>query len=312
MNDMVVHQNQLTARDIRANVNLVQEVMREVMKDNVHYGVIPGTKKPTLYKSGAEVLCVTFRVADIYVTEDLSTPDCFRYRVICSGIHQTTGFTLGSGVGECSSDEEKYKWRKPVHNNEYEAVPENRRRLKYNKDGGTWKQVRTEPADLANTILKMAAKRAKIAMTLNVIAASDCFTQDIEDLPEEMRGDEQPAREVKPIEYWSAEEFDKNLPAWSKPIQSGSKNADYMIEFICQRKQLTEEQKSTIRAVKVSMAKSALATPEQLEDIIVKAGEATITMAEILKQFDIADGDKIPASQVDAILAFISDPAGSK
>lgn len=192
MNDMVIHQsNQLTARDIRANVNLVQEVMREVMKDNVHYGVIPGTKKPTLYKSGAEVLCVTFRVADIYVTEDLSTPDCFRYRVICSGIHQTTGFTLGSGVGECSSDEDKYKWRKPVHNNEYEAVPENRRRLKYNKDGGTWKQVRTEPADLANTILKMAAKRAKIAMTLNVTAASDCFTQDIEDLPEEMRGDDE-------------------------------------------------------------------------------------------------------------------------
>jgi hypothetical protein len=48
-------------------------------------------------------------------------------------------------------------------------------------------QVRTEPADLANTILKMASKRAKIAMTLNVTAASDAFTQDAEDVSERLR-----------------------------------------------------------------------------------------------------------------------------
>jgi hypothetical protein len=37
----------------------------------------------------------------------------------------------------------------------------------------------------------MACKRAMIAMTLNVTAASDIFTQDIEDLPEELRPQEQ-------------------------------------------------------------------------------------------------------------------------
>jgi hypothetical protein len=37
----------------------------------------------------------------------------------------------------------------------------------------------------------MACKRAMIAMTLNVTAAPDIFTQDIEDLPEELRPQEQ-------------------------------------------------------------------------------------------------------------------------
>jgi hypothetical protein len=45
----------------------------------------------------------------------------------------------------------------------------------------------------------MACKRAMIAMTLNVTAASDIFTQDIEDLPEELRPQEQaPTQSNKP------------------------------------------------------------------------------------------------------------------
>ena len=51
-------------------------------------------------------------------------------------------------------------------------------------------QVRTNPADIANTVLKMAKKRAQIDLTLTATAASDCFTQDVEDLPEELRDDE--------------------------------------------------------------------------------------------------------------------------
>ncbi len=35
-----------TAAEIRAQVNTVQEVMKAVMKDGTHYGVIPGTPKP--------------------------------------------------------------------------------------------------------------------------------------------------------------------------------------------------------------------------------------------------------------------------
>ncbi|MFW9085612.1 hypothetical protein ACOI7N_13760 [Pseudomonas sp. P2758] len=185
--------HRFSAVEIRQRVNLVQEVMQGIMKRDTHYGTIPGTPKPTLYKPGAEVLCVTFRVAQEYRIEDLSTANTARYRVTCVGRHQTTGIALGEGVGECSSGEEKYKWRGSICLEEFEATPENMRRVKFSKYKGNVEkrpQVRTEAADLANTVLKMACKRAMIAMTLNVTAASDIFTQDIEDLPEELRPQE--------------------------------------------------------------------------------------------------------------------------
>jgi hypothetical protein len=183
--------HRFSAVEIRQRVNLVQEVMQGIMKRDTHYGTIPGTPKPTLYKPGAEVLCVTFRVAQQYRIEDLSDDRTARYRVTCIGRHQATDTVLGEGVGECSSGEEKYKWRGAACKAELDATPENMRRKKFYKNGNSVDQVRTEPADLANTILKMACKRAMIAMTLNVTAASDIFTQDIEDLPEELRPQEQ-------------------------------------------------------------------------------------------------------------------------
>jgi hypothetical protein len=175
----------LTANAVVARVRLIQEVMQKVMKKDTHYGVIPGCAKPSLWKPGAEQLLVTFRIApDEPKVEDLSTGDSIRYRVTRTG--RANGQTVAAGVGECSSDEEKYKWRRPVCDAEFEAAPEDRKRLKYKRDGGTEKQIRTNPADVANTILKMADKRAFVAMTLLATAASDIFTQDLEDLPPEV------------------------------------------------------------------------------------------------------------------------------
>ncbi|MGN6660858.1 MAG: hypothetical protein ACTHKN_17890 [Achromobacter mucicolens] len=176
--------------DVTRHVIAVQEVMRSVMKPNVHYGAIPGAgEKPTLLKPGAEVLCMTFRIADEYEIVDLSTTGAVRYRVKCIGRHQSTGVALGSGLGEASTDEEKYRWRKAVCDAEFEGTPADMKRTKYGrKSGGHYpvQQIRTEPADLANTVLKMACKRAKIAMVLNVTAASDMFSQDLEDLDAEL------------------------------------------------------------------------------------------------------------------------------
>lgn len=184
------HEGRSSVTEVTKHVIAVQEVMRSVMKQNVHYGTIPGAgDKPTLLKPGAEVLCMTFRIADDYEVEDLSGLGFVRYRVKCIGRHQVTGVALGSGLGEASTDEEKYKWRKAVCTKEWEDTPQDLRRLKYGrKTGGyyTVEQVRTEPADLANTVLKMACKRAKIAMVLNVTAASDMFSQDLEDLDAEL------------------------------------------------------------------------------------------------------------------------------
>ena len=181
----------LTAVEIRALVNLIQEVMKADMKDGHHYGQIPGAgNKPVLFKAGAEKLLFTFRLSADPEIEDLSTGDVIRYRVRCK-VYDRAGAYLGAGVGECSSDEEKYRWRAAVCKEEFEETPEDRRRMKYAKrrDGGAYRiaQVRTMPADLANTILKMAKKRAQIDAALTVTAASDIFAQDLEDLPEELR-----------------------------------------------------------------------------------------------------------------------------
>ena len=257
MNEIVQYQEPLTAVAIRAQVNLVQEVMKAVMKDGTHYGVIPGTPKPSLWKPGAEVLAATFRIAVSYKIEDLSTPDVARYRVTAIGTHQTSGIVMGEGMGECSSGEEKYKWRKAVNANEFAAVPEDRRRVKFGKSYDV-NQVRTEPADLANTILKMACKRAQVAMILNVTAASDCFTQDIEDLPEELRQNvdtetgEIHKKEPQPIPPLSAEEFSKQKPKWQAAVVSGKKTAEAIIAWVSAQNiaTLTDAQKAEINGWK--------------------------------------------------------------
>ncbi len=188
---LVIDRGARETNDVVARVRRIQEVMRAVMKDGTHYGTIPGTQKPTLYKPGAELLLTTFRIAPTPERiEDLSTDDEIRYRVTVRGTHQVSGEVIAEMVGECSSNEEKYRWRKPVCREEFDDTPEDRRREKWARGrNGAYKQqqVRTSPADIANTVLKMATKRGLIAMTLAALAASDIFAQDLEDLPEEVR-----------------------------------------------------------------------------------------------------------------------------
>lgn len=185
----------LTAQEVKAHIQRIQQVMKAVMKDGVHYGKIPGAgDRRSLFKPGAETLCTTFRIAPSYRVEDLSDHDQVRYRVTCLGTHQSTGVILGEGMGEASSNEEKYRWRNAVCDEEFEEAAEDRKRVKWQRgQNGAWqrKQVRTEPADIANTVLKMACKRAQVAMVINVTAASDIFSQDLEDLPPEMLGGEE-------------------------------------------------------------------------------------------------------------------------
>lgn len=261
MNDLVVQhdhvvatyesQRRLTAADIRAQVNLIQEVMQAVMKRDTHYGVIPGCKQPSLYKAGSEVLLTTFRIAVEPEVEDISGPDERRYRVRAKGIHIPTGAVVGVGVGECSSLEEKYKWRK-AYDKEWNETPEDRRRIKHGKDFST-KQVRTEIADVSNTVLKMAKKRAQVDMTLTALSASDCFTQDIEDMPEGYVDDERvPAAPKEPAPY-PDESFEKNIVNWAELIESGKKTADQIIANITARgAKLSVKQEARIRSIQTA------------------------------------------------------------
>jgi len=178
----------LTVQEVKAQVQLIQQVMEGVMKKNTHYGKVPGCgDKPTLLKPGAEKLMATFRLAADPQIEDLSVEDEIRYRIKVRILNYKGDF-LGAGVGEASSNEKKYKWRSAVCDGEFEDTPEDRRREKWvagwnGKPDKKVKQVRQDIADVANTVLKIAKKRSQVDAILTVTAASDIFAQDLEDMP---------------------------------------------------------------------------------------------------------------------------------
>lgn len=263
----------MSVGQVVSHVRLIQEVLQSVMKKDVHYGVIPGCDKPSLWKPGAEVLCVTFRIAPSYQVEDLSTDDAVRYRVRCIGTHQATGVVVGEGLGECSTNEEKYKWRRAVSNSEFEATPEDRRRTKYgynrrDKSEYQIKQVRTEPADLANTALKMAAKRAQVAMAINATGASDIFAQDLEDLPEEYLNQE---TEQKPAVQQPRAKTEARAEA-KPPENTGP---------------ITDGMKRVITA---------------------KLTAAALGEADLFRKFGVESWDGLKASQANAIMDWIKNP----
>lgn len=247
MTDLTViehHAPTLTAAQVKGQVQLVQQVMESVMKEGTHYGVIPGTDKPSLLKAGCEVLMTTFRISVKPEIEDLSSADEIRYRVHCMGTHQTTGIVMGTGIGECSSNEEKYKWKRS-NDREFDRAPEDRKRIKYGYDRGKRqeyevKQVRTEPADVANTILKMSKKRALVDFTLTALAASDCFNQDLEDIDPDIRdnGNEPEKRTVAQPKAKSAKEpavdpTKKLEPGQVKVVQKALDRANVSAEDFC-------------------------------------------------------------------------------
>lgn len=211
----------LSSEQLRKTVGIVQQAMKDVMKQDVHYGVIPGTQKPTLYKQGAEKLCLLFRLQSEFKIEKTELQDGHReYSVICTLKSGST--VIAQGVGSCSTLESKYRYRagqidtgrKPPQEY-YQAKGDWKRqqeilgkglRVKKN-DAGDWtihkvgegKVDNPDIADLWNTVLKMAKKRAHIDAVLTATGASDCFDQDLEDYEDVMTADETPAApEPKP------------------------------------------------------------------------------------------------------------------
>ena len=192
-------------QDVKQRVDAIHRIMAKQMKKDVHYGVIPGTKKPTLYKPGSEILLLTFRVAIDPEITDLSTPDEIRYRIRAIGRHVPTDSFMGAGVGECSSNEEKFLWRSALSREEYDATPETERRIKFKKEWDRGRptivkveQIKVPPADAANAVLKRAKKRAQVDFCLTTMAASEIFTQDVEDLPDGYLNDDTAPASTEP------------------------------------------------------------------------------------------------------------------
>jgi hypothetical protein len=181
----------LSAVEMKQQVQAIQQTMEAVMISGVHYGVIPGTSKkdrdgkeltkPSLLKPGAEKIMMTFRLGCDPEVLDLSSANEARFRIKVKIFSILNGCLVGYGIGEASSNETKYKWR-AAFGTEFEEAEPTRRRVKHYKDGGSTKQVRQEIADVSNTVLKMAKKRALVDGVLTATAASDVFDQDLEDL----------------------------------------------------------------------------------------------------------------------------------
>lgn len=200
----------LPVEAIKAIVAKVHEVAAAVMKDGHHYGLIPGAgKQKVLLKPGAQLLCVTFQLRPMFVTlHRILDPDHVHYEVRCDLVSRATDECVATGSGAASSLEVKHRYRGagkkcPDCDNQL-------RRSKFpSKETGKkgwycWadkggcgeefeaddpavaaqevgKILNEDPHDLCNTLLKMANKRAMVDAVLNATAASDVFTQDLED-----------------------------------------------------------------------------------------------------------------------------------
>lgn len=201
----------LSPSDVVRQVALIHQVMGDVMRDGEHYGKIPGCgDKPTLLQPGAQVLALTFRLAPKFRIDERSLDGGHReFMVECELYSITSGQLVGMGVGMASTMESKWRYRTGPVEFTGRAVPGEYWGLrktdpagaaqmlggrgyqtKKNPDTGAWEIVRAgekveneNPADVYNTALKIATKRAFVGAVLNTTAASDMFTQDVEDLP---------------------------------------------------------------------------------------------------------------------------------
>jgi len=219
----VTEYHPLSLEAVKKQVNLIQEIMRNVMQDGTHYGKIPGCgDKPALLKAGAEKLAMTFRFAPRFETAITEMRDGHRdYRTITKICDVVSGVFLGQGVGSCSTMESKYRYRKAEQvcpECGQETIIKGKKEygggwLCYSKKGGCGAKFddnderinnqnmgRVEhdnPADYYNTCDKMSKKRSFIDATLTITGCSDIFTQDIDDSPE-LYGGKTPVEQKTP------------------------------------------------------------------------------------------------------------------
>lgn len=125
------------------------------LKRDVDFGVIPKTKQPSLFKPGAEKICMAYGLLQRYEIEskieifDGKAP-FFYYLVKCSLIKIFNGkeYIFTTAYGSANTAEKRNGFN--------------------------------SPADAANGTVKMAQKRALGAAALSISGLSDAFTQDME------------------------------------------------------------------------------------------------------------------------------------
>lgn len=127
-----------------------------ILKRQVDFGVIPGTKKPSLFKAGAEKIATQYGLCQRYSIEskkeELTGEGVFCYYLIrCDLVKIIEGqeYVIVSAFGSANTNEKR------------------------NGRNSAW--------DAANGTVKMAQKRALVGAVLALCSGSDMFTQDMDD-----------------------------------------------------------------------------------------------------------------------------------
>lgn len=173
-------------------ISQVQAAVQSKLKPGHDYDTIPGTSKPTLLKPGAEKLLMMFGLTSEYqIIEKIEDYEkgIFAYTIKC--ILSKGGYKITEGVGSCNSKENKYRWRWVDESDLPTGVDKSSLKQRTNRWGNAEYQIENDEIySQANTILKMAKKRAQIDATLTVASLSEVFTQDIEDMKEFIQQEE--------------------------------------------------------------------------------------------------------------------------
>ena len=210
----------------RDQLVLLENFVRDVLRKDEDYGVIPGTKgKPSLLKPGAANITAAFNchaepVIDSHVLDPTSA--FVSYEAHVDLVSNLSGNVMARGFGNCNSYEVKYRYRIARHicpTCEQEAVVKGKAEygggwLCFKKAGGCgskWSDGAQEiegqkvgkvenenPLELANTIKKMAIKRAEVDAAMRLPGVARFFTQDMEDMALDKGHEHQEEQIVKP------------------------------------------------------------------------------------------------------------------
>jgi hypothetical protein len=166
-------------------------------------------RKNNLLKPGAEKLFDLFRCRPEYefLSREVDRESgLYSYEMRCRAVNRETNTVLNEGVGSASSFESKHRYRNserlcPVCGkaNIRKSKPPKEGWYCWDKTGGcgtnfrkddpaildqeVGKMVNPDLADVANTVLKMAKKRAQVDCAIALARMSDIFTQDLDDGP---------------------------------------------------------------------------------------------------------------------------------
>lgn len=180
----------LTLESAQEQYKKLQSFIKSQMRVGRDFGIIPGCKKPSLWKPGAEKLLNFHGLgcrleASSGTVVDWNAP-FFNYEYRAVAFRQRTGASVAESFGSCNSKEDKYRYNWVYENKVPRGLKKEDLEWKEKdaRGGGKYKVYRIENNDLyslVNTLQKMAQKRALIGTALIACRASDSFTMDLDE-----------------------------------------------------------------------------------------------------------------------------------